>query len=1385
MSGTIRVRLSDGPLWSVGSSYYSPMLVKHARAVPGMTFNGATRAWQGYLDATRALVARLQHAGLTVEGAEDLPGHDAWKTARTPFLFSTDGLRSYQVDGVRFILAHAKEGALLADEMRLGKMQPITEPVLTPTGWRPIGDLRPGDSVIGQDGKSTQVMRVFPQGEKPVFKVTFTDGAWTLCGDEHLWAVRTAQDKFRARPYRVLTLGEIRELGLFLGNSTNRRWFVPIARPPIFESGTALPLDPYVLGALLANGSFGRSQVSHTGGEDQRRQMRPLLPIGLHFRRKVRHTRGLQPIGPIRDILKSLGLHEKRSWEKHIPIAYLLAPPNARLSLLQGLMDNDGTVSRDGLTLEYNTTSPQLAKDVLALIRSLGASAWMSTRIPSYTYKGRKLKGRMDHRIRMSLPGELYPFRLPRKRKLYRPRTKFLPHHAIDRIEPAGLAECVCISVAVSDGLYITRDFLVTHNTMQAIIAARAFKVHTLVIAPAHIVGVWARPKDALEGPGEIYKWWPDAWKGAEGKPGVVRLKSVKPFAVWKEMERLHARKERTSKQVMQLKELTQTFDTFVESLQHANVVVCHYEILHAWAEVLKAWGVGFLILDEAHILSSFRARRSNVLKDLAKSIPRRLALSGTPLAHTPAKLHNLLDILAENRFGYFFTEKREGTYARLFCGSHQETVGTGIDQKTFWVHNQATNIDAPDGKYALTGEETLHERLQYLMLRRLKKEVDPELPPFTRQVIDVEIPAKKVIGISQAMLAPGGKELRRCLDLAADGKLKYVIDLLVNHLEEGQRILCFCYRRLFAERVAKDVKRALGKKGIAGTLVEFVHGGLSQGDSGERAKRLARLRAHTGPSLLACTVDTTSTGIDLSYATIAVVAELSHEWVDMAQCLDAKTEILTPYGFVPMGTIRKGDLVAAFDIKTEEIAYRPATSVIERSLGASERMFMAKGDRLNIKVTAGHRMVNKRHITGPNTNRWTDWEVHTAEEISKRANRYKIPVAGYLATRGVSLTDDELRVLGWFLTDGTLGNGTISFSQSSGSKHLKDLKQALDGANLAYGVSVQPASKAGKPGRTGVVSSQFNRNHDGHVYTVPRFAKRGDRKRTGWYKLAPYLDKNLSPLLFDISRRQLSVLLKAINWGDGVKRTGREADRTYHIGTANKIFADRLQHLCITRGFRANIVTTRRSGILRKTHGYLRTLKDGRITALISNRERIDTFDTKTAARAALYKEINRRRKQAGEVQLQVGKKPYYTVNVGPYNWRTIEGTRDGHTNLKPLPRRSGLKRGESFRVWCVSNDWGTLVIRRRGYTSIVGNCEQRLYKYGQTTKALVQYVIARGTGDELILRAVTTKLGVSEKAVGKTSDAMREDLSRTETLESAMRRLAKSMEAMMKERK
>jgi phosphate starvation-inducible PhoH-like protein len=141
-----------------------------------------------------------------------------------------------------------------------------------------------------------------------------------------------------------------------------------------------------------------------------------------------------------------------------VPSAYLLNSVAVRLALLQGLLDTDGgPVRQAGRTcrVQYATCSDRLRDDVVFLVRSLGGVAY------------RPVHHRSDaHLLDIRLPPGLPPFRLARKRLAYDVTGGGRPLRFVDSIEPAGEAECVCIAVGAADSLYVTDDFLLTHNTL-------------------------------------------------------------------------------------------------------------------------------------------------------------------------------------------------------------------------------------------------------------------------------------------------------------------------------------------------------------------------------------------------------------------------------------------------------------------------------------------------------------------------------------------------------------------------------------------------------------------------------------------------------------------------------------------------------------------------------------------------------------------------------------------------------------------------------------------------------------------------------------------------------------------------------------------------------
>jgi phosphate starvation-inducible protein PhoH and related proteins len=363
-----------------------------------------------------------------------------------------------------------------------GRAQPLQSGVLTPSGFRPIGSLEVGDFVIGSNGSPTPVIGVYPQGRKEVVRLRSQDGASALCCTEHLWHVFTASDRRRGKPGRVL---ETREMTGRLRRFHQHRYELPLLTTPAEFESRDVPVDPYALGLLLGDGcvtTLTTPTFSTTDPELAASLEDALDGIEVRWRKtgdySLRHIEGHRGgvivANPVTAVLRELGLAGTTSSTKFIPEVYLHNSPAVRLAVLQGLLDTDGgPVAQRGRTcrIQYTTCSVTLRDDVLYLVRSLGGVAYWRTRAAAGRkpglVNGRPVPYRSDsHIVDIRLPAGIEPFRLQRKRKIYDRHGGGRPIRFVDAIEPVGEMETVCIQVAAADSLYVTDDFLVTHNTL-------------------------------------------------------------------------------------------------------------------------------------------------------------------------------------------------------------------------------------------------------------------------------------------------------------------------------------------------------------------------------------------------------------------------------------------------------------------------------------------------------------------------------------------------------------------------------------------------------------------------------------------------------------------------------------------------------------------------------------------------------------------------------------------------------------------------------------------------------------------------------------------------------------------------------------------------------
>lgn len=378
-------------------------------------------------------------------------------------------------------------------------------------------------------------------------------------------------------------------------------------------------------------------------------------------------------------------------------------------------------------------------------------------------------------------------------------------------------------------------------------------------------------------------------------------------------------------------------------------------------------------------------------------------------------------------------------------------------------------------------------------------------------------------------------------------------------------------------------------------------------------------------PCIVNCMVFTE--GTDIPRVETVIIARPTQS--ESLYCLDEKTEVLTAGGW--KANVAVGEMVAAFDTETEEIRFAPATATVRRKLRPDEFFCSISGPSEDIRVTNRHRMVYKpRKKEG--------WRIRDAQDIAALKDGVKIPVSGHTLFPGVPLTDDELMFIGWVMTDGSINkyNNAICISQGEHQPYLEEISNCIRGCGFKF------TRKTIKRRNT-----QFNETSDNVIWTISKGKPRGrDKDLTGWGRLEPWLSKDMSPALFDMTERQFDVMLTAIYHGDGNKHKPKDwTMRSYHISKGNRTFIERLQIMAIQRGYRASVAVTH---------------------------------------------------PKPGEIR----KKDLFTIHLKKQGFVCIGSHSDRRPHWKLEPHTNET-------CWCVQNEIGTLVTRRNGKVAIVGNCQ------------------------------------------------------------------------------
>lgn len=343
---------------------------------------------------------------------------------------------------------------LLIAEAGTGKLLPLDTRLPTPTGWTTMGEVTPGDHVLGRDGRPTTV--TFKSATDPtphLYELVFDTGQTQIACADHQWLVADRGTGSRRPIERVRTTADLITCGLTTDHGQRR--FALRIPDALHLSAVRLPADPYTLGQQM---------------------------VGVH------------PDGP--------------PDHRHTPAVPYRGSYEQRLGFLQGVMDAHGTVDDTGCCHIVVDTEPQ-ARQIADITRSLGIKTWIYTepdphqhtdqtdtadgldetrlatiaetlRPLGLTTPARTEPGSHQHtdgadeideadtttRHHVKFITTIPVFRAPRRRD--RLPTRVRDTHQwlhITAIRPVESRPGACIQVDNADHLYLCGDYIPTHNT--------------------------------------------------------------------------------------------------------------------------------------------------------------------------------------------------------------------------------------------------------------------------------------------------------------------------------------------------------------------------------------------------------------------------------------------------------------------------------------------------------------------------------------------------------------------------------------------------------------------------------------------------------------------------------------------------------------------------------------------------------------------------------------------------------------------------------------------------------------------------------------------------------------------------------------------------------
>lgn len=746
---------------------------------------------------------------------------------------------AYQQEGILKGLEWKR--LILGDEPGLGKCQSLDSIVYTPDGAIRMGDIMKGSRIFGADGNVYAVEQIYPQGIKSMYCITFSDGSRTKCTLDHLWNVRDENRRRRNTGWVTKTLEELLLSGLQLRQNRNRKesgrmpvnkWEIPMCLPVQYQHKNYI-LPPYTMGAYLGDGSLNGSHIDFSLPNEKRciidiilKELPSTLRVKIYPHGNVHkysivnndsidkyHTRNA-----FGSEINSLNL-AVNSGKKFIPEVYKYGSIDQRTKLLAGLMDTDGSCLMNRTV--FHSTSFRLSSDVKELVQSLGGVAIIN--------KYDRIDEGKTVEYRVTIRTSFCPFSSNSpKLASWKPNKRFKVTRYIQSVDYIGEELCQCIKVSAPDELYLTDEYIVTHNTLQSIgIIDTANAYPALVICPSSLKINWQREVDKFTNKKAVIldnsnrTTWPYLLQMKMFQVAIVNYESLKKYFVWD-----------------------------VKGGKLKDIV------FSPQVSMFKS-----VIIDESHRVKDTSAQQTKFTKGICNGKEWIILLTGTPVVNRPADLVAQLSIMDRlSEFG------GKGNFLLSYAGGKREASNLGQLSSELYsrclIRREKSKVlkELPD-KTRVDLYVDISNREEY-------QTAAEDLAKYLREYKECsEWEIKKKMRMEALV------KFMALRSLSSKGKVAQAIDFVKTFLENGKKLVLFCSLHEIVDSLKKAFPKAVT---VTGRDSQFM-----------KQAAVDAFQQREDVTLIICSIKAAGVGLTLTASSNVAFVEFPWTYADCCQCED------------------------------------------------------------------------------------------------------------------------------------------------------------------------------------------------------------------------------------------------------------------------------------------------------------------------------------------------------------------------------------------------------------------------------------------------------------------------------------------------------------------